>query len=103
MLHKTHKTFKWLHYDNACSSIELDIHKRQIDQLQNKRRKKVAIDQNSCFLDIEDIKRAQEEIQRRWVEFERRDAQKEAAEASRAVMEKDMEQFMSVFDLFEAN
>ena len=31
VLHKTHKAFEQLHYDNACSSIKLDIRKRQID------------------------------------------------------------------------
>ena len=63
MLCKTHKAFKQLHYNNAYNSIELDICKRQIDQLQNKRRKMVTIDQNSCLLDIEDIKWVQDEIQ----------------------------------------
>lgn len=43
---------------------------------------------------IKTLKGAQEELERRRAEFKRRDAQKEAAAVSRAMMEKEMMQFM---------
>jgi hypothetical protein len=62
--------------------------------LQSKRRKKVALDPNAKFLDIKNIKTAQNELGRQQDEFKRRDAQEEAAATSAAMLAAGMEQYL---------
>jgi predicted nucleic acid-binding Zn-ribbon protein len=97
VLRKTSKAFKQLHAEKAHSSTELDHRKRQMEQLQSKRRKKMTIDPNRRFTNIEDIKKTQDEIQRRRSEYERHDRQREAAETSAALLREDINSFIHEF------
>ena len=97
ILRKTSKAFDQLHVERARDSTELRIRKRQIDQLQSKRRKKVTVDPNQKFVNIEDIKRTHDEIRRNREAYEKRDRQKEAAATSAALLKEDISKFMVEF------
>lgn len=57
----------------------------------------MTIDPNRRFTNIEDIKKTQDEIQRRRSEYERHDMQREAAETSAALLREDINSFIHEF------
>ncbi|KAF7511384.1 hypothetical protein GJ744_004573 [Endocarpon pusillum] len=98
LLRKTAKAFDQLHVEKARDSVELNAQKRQIERLENKRGKKVAVDPNESFVNIENIKRVKDEQKRNEEAYLRKDRAKEAAATSAALLAKDMESFMGQFN-----
>ena len=101
LFRKTSKTFKQLYIEKTRNSVELNVKKRQIERLENKRRKKIQVDPNESFVNIENIKRVKDEQRRNEEEYQRKDRQKEAAATSAALVQSDMESFMTQFHVME--
>ena len=60
LLFKTGKAFDTLHHQHSQDSLQIQAQQKKIDELANKRRKKIAIDCNKVFADISRIKAAKD-------------------------------------------
>ena len=65
--------------------------------LKNKRKKKIAIDANEQFANIEDIVRVQQELERRRAEFDKKDRAKEARKAADELIQVGMTSLLHQF------
>ncbi len=87
--------------EKTRNSVELNAKKRQIECLENKRRKKIQVDSNESFVNIENIKRIKDEQKRNEEEYQRKNRQKETAATSAALLQSDMKSFMTQFHVIK--
>jgi hypothetical protein len=73
LLSKAGKAIDRFHHQSAQDTQKTEAYERQLSELHNKRRKKIPIDANKTFADIETIKAAQIEQERQQEEWNRRD------------------------------
>ena len=64
LFRKTTKGFEQLHYDNAQQQQQIKALNLRVNELTNKKRKKIAIDPTERFANIETIVAVQEEQKR---------------------------------------
>lgn len=105
LVRKTSKTLDLYAFKHTQQRLKLTAQGRQLEHLANKRKKKVAIDANTVFANIEDILKVQAEIDRKREVWERQDRAKEARDTANTMISKDMESFMHEFhvaDVIEA-
>ncbi|KAF7502539.1 hypothetical protein GJ744_005602 [Endocarpon pusillum] len=65
LFNKTAKAFRQLHFQNAQNVLQIDAQNGILKELRVKGAKKIAIDSNEAFVNIESIKAAQLEQERR--------------------------------------
>ena len=82
LVQKASKTIDSYTFESARMNRLIVSQEAQLSHLTNKRKKKIAIDANEQFANIEDIARVQEEIERRRAEFDRKDRAKEARQTA---------------------
>ena len=82
LVQKASKTIDSYIFKSAWINRLIVSQEAQLSHLTNKRKKKIAIDANEQFVNIEDIARVQEEIERRRAEFDRKDRAKEARQTA---------------------
>ena len=98
---KTEKAFEQLHYDNAQHLQQIKIQKHKLEELANKKRKKIPIDANEKFVNIETIMAVQKEQERLQKLWQQRDPAKEAKETARKVEGMTIESMTVVFNAVE--
>ena len=99
---KTAKAFDKLHFKKAENLIQLAGQKRKLDELKAKKRKKVAIDAQKAFADIEAIKAAKDkerEEEKKQKRYAQRVGDDSAKATARTMEEKDMEAFIHSWQL----
>jgi hypothetical protein len=97
LLSKTGKALDHFHVQEAMQSQKLEAYELQIAELRQKRRKKIAIDANRTFADIETIKAVQEEQRQNQAEWDKRDRAKEARRTANEMISRDITQFQFEF------
>jgi len=96
LLTKATKGFDILHSHNAQHTLRIQAQARRITELANKKKKKVAIDCNKVFANIDTIKAEQERLQAAW---NRRDRAGEARRTADAMLANHMSQFQHKFQI----
>jgi hypothetical protein len=101
LFNKTAKAFDELHYNTAENTLLLKGQQQKLEELRARKRRKVAIDAQKAFADIETIKAAKdmEEEIARGEAYRRRTGQATARATSNAMMEKDIEAFTNSWAL----
>ena len=99
LLTKATKGFDILHSHNAQHTLRIEAQARRITELANKKKKKVAIDCNKVFANIDTIKAAQEEQERLQAAWNRRDRAGEARKTADAMLANHMSQFQHKFQI----
>lgn len=98
---KTAKAFGQLHFQNAQNLLQIDAQNAKLEELRVKRRKKLAIDSNELFVNIERIKASEIEQQRQFALATSRDLAAEARKTANEVMRMSIAQMTTEFSIFE--
>jgi hypothetical protein len=101
LLSKTGKAFDNLHHLHSQDSLQLQGQQKKIDELANKRQKKVAIDCNQVFANITKIKEAQDEASRLKENWEQRDRALEARRTANMMLANEMARFQHQFHVLD--
>ena len=97
LVQKASKTIDSYIFESAQMNRLIVSQEAQLSHLTNKRKKKIAIDANEQFVNIEDIARIQEEIERRRAEFDRKDRAKEARQTADGLIRQGMTSLLHQF------
>ena len=97
LVQKASKTIDSYTFESARMNRLIVSQEAQLSHLTNKRKKKIAIDANEQFVNIEDIARVQEEIERRRAEFDRKDRAKEARQTADGLIRQGMTSLLHQF------
>ena len=97
LLSKVGKAIDRFHIQSAQTTQQSQAYELQISELRNKRRKKVPIDANKNFADIEKIKAVQDEQERQRDEWNKRDQVAEARRTANAMLASQMTRFQHEF------
>ena len=103
LLSKTGKALDNLHHLHSQDSLQIQAQQKKIDELGNKRRKKVAIDCNQVFANITKIKEAQDEANRQKEAWEQRDRALEARRTADMMLANEMARFQHQFHVLDRN
>jgi hypothetical protein len=103
LLSKTGKAFDNLHHLHSQHSLQIQAQQKKLDELANKRRKKVAIDCNQMFANIAKIKEAQDEANRVKETWEQRDRALEARRTADMMVANEMARFQHQFHVLDRN
>ena len=102
LVQKASKTIDSYTFDSARMNCLIVSQESQLSHLKNKRKKKIAIDVNEQFANIEDIVRVQEEIERRRDEFDRKDRAKEARQTADMLVRQGMTSLLHQFHVADS-
>ena len=97
LVQKASKTIDSYTFESARMNRLIVSQEAQLSHLTNKRKKKIAIDANEQFANIEDIARVQEEIERRRAEFDRKDRAKGARQTADGLIRQGMTSLLHQF------
>ena len=101
-MQKVSKTIDSYTFDLARMNRLIVSQESQLSHLKNKRKKKIAIDVNEQFANIEDIVRVQEEIERCRDEFDRKDRAKEARQTADMLVRQGMTSLLHQFHVADS-
>ena len=100
MLHKAGKAIGRLNVIQAEQEAIIQRQQAQIDRLESKKpRKKIPVDLNTCFTNIEEIKKAQDEAAALAAKNKAKDWQSEAQKASEAIQKATFESMLFSWQL----
>ena len=98
---KTGKTLSSLQFKTAEQELLITKQTQIVSDLRVSKRRRVAIDANDKFADIESIIAVQEEAERRKMQWEHQDRLKEAREQAELLVQKGMQPFLHEFHVVD--
>lgn len=101
LFNKTAKAFGQLHFQNAQNVLQINAQNEMLEEMRVKRAKKIAIDSNEVFVNIESIKAAQLEQERQLALAKSRDLAGEARKTANKVMSMSIAEMSFEFSIFE--